>query len=62
MHPAIAELQRLRFPVRDDVIRRIARSLRDEVQPLLDELDRVKADAALEASEKQSRKRQKATA
>lgn len=45
MHPIIDEICRAR-DVRPDVLRRWQRQLRDEMQPLLDELETLRAEKA----------------
>lgn len=52
MHPIIEEIGRARGPIRNDVFRRWQRVLRDEVQPLLDERDRLLADQTPKAEAK----------
>jgi len=43
MHPVIEEITRWKEPPRYDVIRRVARQLVIDVQPVLDEADALRA-------------------
>lgn len=53
MHPILEEINRWKEPPRYDVIRRVARQLVQDVQPLLDEADALRARVAeLEAGKK----------
>lgn len=55
MHPAIEEINRWKEPPRYDVIRRVARTLVQDVQPLLDEVEALRARVAdLEAPKKKA--------
>ena len=53
MDPIIEQLCRAR-ELRPDVLRRMQRYFRDEIQPKLDELDALKAAAAAKASAKKA--------
>lgn len=56
MHPIIDEICRTSAP-RPDVLRRWQRQLRDEVQPLLDELATLRAERDAAASTKTDKRK-----
>lgn len=54
MHPIIEEICRART-VRHDVFRRWQRQLRDDLQPMLDELDQLRAEKTAATAAKKPR-------